>query len=236
MSIFFEIIIRSLIAFTLIMIIARILGKHTITQLTYNDFVLSITLGAITGNIAFNTAIKSQYLIVALVAFSLAAYTVAKISLKSRTMRKLLSGRPTILIENGKVLEENLRKLTLSMDTLNQELREKNIFDIEEVEFAVLELNGKLSVLKKPDYRHITRKDLAILSVDKNSFPIELIMDGQIITNNIHQDGLSPKWLDEQLSKRGLSLSQVFYAVKGTNGNLHFDLYEDRIKHPIKME
>lgn len=236
MTILLEIIIRSMIAFALIMIITRVLGKHTISQFTYHDFVLSITIGAITGNLAFNTALKSWQLIATLIAFSLIAYIVAKLSLKSRKMRKWLSGRPTILIEDGKILDENLRKLTFSMDTLNQELREKDIFDIQEVKYAVLELNGKLSVLKKPEYQYITKKDLKIFTSANPQFPIELIMDGEIITNNLMQDGLSLDWLKKQLDMRGLQASQVFYAVKGTNGKLLFDLYEDNIKHPIKTE
>jgi len=218
------------------MIIARILGKHTITRLTYHDFVASITLGAITGNIAFNTNMKSWHLVAALVFFSGIAYLVAKLTLNSRLMRKWFSGKPTMIIENGKILEDNMRKVTISMDTLNQELREKDIFDIEEVEYAILELNGKLSVLKKPEYRQLTRKDVAMLHAAKSQFPIELIMDGEIITNNIQQGNLSQKWLDEELRRRGLSVEQVFYAVRGTNGQLHFDLYQDQIRHPIKKE
>jgi uncharacterized membrane protein YcaP (DUF421 family) len=236
MHILLEVTIRSIIAFVLVMVIARIMGKRTISQLTYYDFVASITLGAIVGNIAFNTFLKAWQIIASLVVFSGIAFIVAIISLKSRNMRKWLSGRPTIVIENGKILEENMRKLTFSMDTLNQELREKDIFDIEEVEYAVIELNGKLSVLKKPEYRQITRKDLSMLHGAKSQFPVELIMDGEVVLNSIHQSDLSLEWLQSQLRQRGLTVEQVFYAVRGTNGTIHFDLYKDQINHPIKTE
>jgi uncharacterized membrane protein YcaP (DUF421 family) len=236
MNIILEIIIRTFAAFVLIMIIAKILGKHTLTQMTYYDFVSSITLGAITGNIAFNTALGSWNLTVALLTFGGIAYIVALLTMKSRKLRKWFSGKPTIVIESGKILENNLKKLKFSIDTLNQELREKDIFDIEEVEHAVLELNGKLSVLKKHEHRQITQKDLFGLSgvqSKKSQFPIELIMDGEVVSDNLKHDGLSPEWLAKQLNKRGLSVDDVFYAVKGTNGNLFFDLYKDNIKHPV---
>jgi uncharacterized membrane protein YcaP (DUF421 family) len=239
LNIFLEIIIRTFIAFTLVMIIAKILGKHTLTQMTYYDFVSSITLGAITGNIAFNTGIKSGYLTVALITFGGIAYIVALLTMKSRKLRKWFSGKPTIVIESGKILENNLKKLKFSLDTLDQELREKDIFDINEVEYAVLELNGKLSVLKKPEFRQITQRDLLDLNgakAQKSQFPLELIMDGKVVLQNVKHDGISPEWLGERLKEKGLSVEEVFYAVKGTTGQLFFDLYKDKIKHPVDPE
>lgn len=235
MSTFLDIIARTAVSFVLIMIIARIIGKHTITQLTYHDFVSSITLGALTANIAFNTYFKTWLLIASLLTFSGIAYIIAYITMKNRTLRKWFSGKPTVLIEGGKVLEHNLRKLKFSLDTLNQELREKDIFNIEEVEYAIIELNGKLSVLKKPEYRTVTRKDLSLPQV-KDQFPIEVIMDGKVISENIQKSGISSTWLTQQLEKRKLDVEQICYAVQGTNGKLFIDLYEDQIRHPIDVE
>jgi uncharacterized membrane protein YcaP (DUF421 family) len=235
-SIWLETILRTLIAFALIMVFTRILGKHTISRMTYHDFVSSITLGAITGNIAFNTHLKPWHLILSFLTFSAIAYLVAFLSLKSRKTRKWFSGKPTVVIENGKIMDENLRKIRFSLDTLNQELREKNIFDPEEVEYAILEINGKLSVLKKSEYRPVIRKDLLLTDPSKIQFPTELIMDGKILTNNLQKSSLSPDWLSKQLQERGLTTEEVFYAVKGTNGGLYFDLYQDQILHPIDQE
>jgi uncharacterized membrane protein YcaP (DUF421 family) len=234
-----DVLLRTLTAFVLIMIIARVLGKQTISQMTYHDFVAAITLGAITGNLAFNTKLNSWNIIASLFLFSGIAFLFTFISLKSRKSRKWLSGKPTIVIENGKILENNLMKLHLTLDTLNQELREKDIFDIQDVEYAVLELNGRVSVLRKPEYRQIRIKDLPqfISNYDtKSIFPIELIMDGDIIKNNLEQNHLSEAWIYDELKKRKLTLSEVCYAVKGTKGDLYFDLYKDKIKNPIDIE
>jgi uncharacterized membrane protein YcaP (DUF421 family) len=234
-----DVLLRTLTAFVLIMIIARVLGKQTISQMTYHDFVAAITLGAITGNLAFNTKLNSWNIIASLFLFSGIAFLFTFISLKSRKSRKWLSGKPTMVIENGKILENNLKKLHLTLDTLNQELREKDIFDIQEVEYAVLELNGRVTVLRKPEYRQIRIKDLPqfISNNDKKTiFPIELIMDGDIINKNLEQHHLSETWMYDELKKRKLSLSEVCYAVKGTKGDLYFDLYKDKIKNPIDIE
>jgi uncharacterized membrane protein YcaP (DUF421 family) len=234
-----DVLLRTLTAFVLIMIIARVLGKQTISQMTYHDFVAAITLGAITGNLAFNTKLNYWNIIASLFLFSGIAFLFTFISLKSRKSRKWLSGKPTIVIENGKILENNLKKLHLSLDTLNQELREKDIFDIQDVEYAVLELNGRVSVLRKPECRQVRIKDLPqFISTNekKTIFPIELIMDGDIIKNNLKQNHLSEAWIYDELKKRKLSLSEVCYAVKGTKGDLYFDLYKDKIKNPIDIE
>ncbi|BBI34222.1 DUF421 domain-containing protein [Cohnella abietis] len=236
MNISLEIVLRTLISFILVLTIAKILGKHTLAQMTYYDFVSSITLGSITGNLAFNYALKTTQLTIALLTFGGISYIVALITLKNRKLRKSLSGKPTIVIENGKIMEENLKKLQFSLDTLDQELREKDIFDIQEVEYAVLELNGKLSVLKKFEYRQITQKDFMFLSgakAKRSQFPIELIMDGEIIKDNFVHDGISLEWLSQQLNERSLNAADVFYAVKGTNGSLYFDLYKDNLRHPV---
>ncbi|NHN35021.1 DUF421 domain-containing protein [Paenibacillus agricola] len=235
----FEVLLRTLAAFILIMIITRMLGKQTIFQMTYHDFVAAITLGAITGNLAFNTKLNHWSIVVSLLLFSGIAYLVTIISLKSRKSRKWLSGKPTVLIENGKILENNLKKQRLTLDTLIQELREKDIFDIQEVEFAVLELNGRVSVLKKPEFRQVLIKDIPKFTgqiQSKTTFPVELIMDGVVVKGNLEQNQISDSWIHNELKKRKLTLSEVCYAVKGTDSKLYFDLYTDKIKNPIDKE
>ena len=227
---------RAILAFTIMMIITRLLGKQTIAQMTYHDFVAAITLGALTANLAFNLQIKMGQLITALLTFSAIAYLLMILSLKNRYLRKWFSGQPTIIIQNGKILEDNMRKLKFSLDTLNQELRERNIYNIEEVQFAVLELNGELSVLRRAEYLPVTRKDLKLKYNKRQWFPIELIMDGKILHNNLKQNQLQLDWLMGLLNKKGLRLDQVNYAVKNSNGKVIFDLYDDQMSNPIDKE
>ncbi|MBD3922110.1 DUF421 domain-containing protein [Paenibacillus sp. PR3] len=228
--------LRTILAFLIMMVIARILGKSTISQMTYHDFVAAITLGAFTANIAFNTTISLRQLLTAFLMFGGIAFLLMIVALRSRPLRKWISGQPTILIQDGKIMESNMRKLKITLDTLNQELREKFIFNIEEVHYAVLELNGRVSVLRKPEYLPVTRKDMNIPAGPRTSFPIELIMDGKTIEDNFQQNGITKEWLVSQAKVRGLALDSVNYAVISSNGHLFFDSYEDRIQHPVDQE
>jgi uncharacterized membrane protein YcaP (DUF421 family) len=231
-----EIVLRSILAYSVMMIVARVLGKSTIAQLTYHDFVAAITLGALTANLAFNIQMPISQLGIALLTFSAVAFLLMILSLKSRKLRKWLSGQPTILIQGGKILDDNMRKLKISLDTMNQELREKNIFNIEEVQYAVLELNGKISVLRKPEFLPVTHKDLKLKLGQAQSFPIELIMDGQIIEDNLQMNNLKKDWLLSLLKTKGFSVENVFYAVKSANGHIFVDPYKDQISHTIDKE
>ena len=151
MSEHFEVILRSITSFGLLLIGTRILGKQTIAKMTMFDFVAAISLGAIAANLAFNTSIKALHPIIALTTYIIIIFTIAFISLKSRKGRKFLAGDPTIVIQNGNILEKNMYRMRYTLDYLNQQLREKDVFNIEEVLFAIVETNGTLTVLKKPN-------------------------------------------------------------------------------------
>lgn len=231
-----EIIFRTIAAFFILMVVARILGKITISQMTYFDFVAAITMGAITANLAFNHSLNIFDPLVSIVTFAAVTFFIAYISLKSQKARKIFAGDPTVVIQNGKILENNMRKMRYTLDYLNQELREKNVFNIEEVLFAILEVNGTLTILKKPQYRQVTRQDLWIAANPEWRLAIELIMDGKIIDKNLRENHIAFSWLDKKLNERNLRVSDVLYAVLGGNGDIYFDTYDDQIKSPVDQE
>ncbi|TLS36743.1 DUF421 domain-containing protein [Pseudalkalibacillus caeni] len=231
-----EVLSRTFLAFVLLYVIGHFfLGKSTISQMTLHDFIATLILGAISANLAFNTMMKPWNALISLVFFSFLVYLSTIVALKNRKARALFSGEPTIIIENGKILEENLKKLKYTMDSLNQSLREKDVFDIEEVQYAVVEADGHLSVLKKPLYRNVTVKDLNIVT-GNSAFPIELIMDGKWVGKNLQQHNIPKDWVINEVTKKGLQLNNIFYCVKGTNGQLYFDVYDDKINNPLDTE
>ncbi|MBA9026079.1 DUF421 domain-containing protein [Peribacillus huizhouensis] len=236
MSDFMEIIVRTIFAFFLFMVIANFLGKQTLSRMTLHHFTATVTFGSITANLAFNLRNEAWQVATAMITFFCIAFSLSIITLKSRKARKWLSGKPTIIIEDGKILEENLRLLRYTLDTLNHALRQKDVFDIQEVQYAVVEPNGEISLLKYPPYRYVTKEDLNIFIKEGNHFPIELIMEKQILDKNLDNNGLTKDWLLSELTKRGLTVTSVFYAVKGTNGQLYFDVYNDRLTSPIDNE
>ncbi|WP_445491272.1 DUF421 domain-containing protein [Niallia sp. 03133] len=232
----YEVIIRSIIAFSLLLIGSRILGKQTISQMTIFDFIASISMGAIAANLAFNTSVKIHHIILAYSIFVIISLFTAFISMKSRKARKFFAGDPTIVIQNGMILESNMRKMRYTLDYLNQQLREKDVFNMEEVLYAIIETNGTLTVLKKSPYRYATRQDLMLHETSQEKLPIELIMDGEMVSQNLEQNNISQDWLEMQLNKRKVNVSEVMYAVMAANGNLYIDKYKDNITSPIDKE
>ncbi|MNW39559.1 hypothetical protein D3C74_166490 [compost metagenome] len=124
----------------------------------------------------------------------------------------------------------------MTLDSLNQQLREKDIFNIEEVEYALLEINGKLSAQKKKELQAVTLKNLQLNAGNATQFSIELIIDGQLLHGNLNSNHISESWMLSQLKARGKKLEDVFYAVKGSNGQLYLDEYKDKIQQPIDVE
>lgn len=230
------ILLRSISAFVILLIITRFLGKQTLSNMNFHEFVTAVILGAIAANFAFNEKMEVIHLLISLAVFTFTSYFLSKIVVKNRKFRMWAEGTPSVVIEGGKILEENLRKNKLTLDTINQMLRQKDIFDISEVEYGVLEINGKISVMKKKEYQNVTLKDMKKGLKGNQQFPIELIMDGQLLENNLKINDLSPEWIIEKLKVRNKEIADVFYAVKGTDGQLYIDLYRDKIQHPVDVE
>ncbi|WP_338473031.1 DUF421 domain-containing protein [Niallia sp. XMNu-256] len=222
-----EIIIRTLTAFILLWIFVQFLGKQTISQRTYHLYIASITMGTIAGNLAFNIKIKFLYFVIAMAIMSTVVYMLNFIAIKNSRFRKWITGEPTTLIKNGEILEDRMKQLGYTMDSLKQTLRSKDIFSIDEVELAILEINGSLSVLKKPQYRNTTKKDLTSGTQSSETVPVELIYNGQILYENISKQNIyNEAWLNNELKKQNLTVLDISYAVVGTKGNLYIDQFE----------
>ncbi|KAF6572869.1 DUF421 domain-containing protein [Paenibacillus sp. FSL M8-0228] len=230
------ILIRSFSAFVILMLIGRILGKQTLSNMNFHEFVTAVILGAMAANFAFNQKIEVVHLLIALSVFTITSYVLSKFFLKFRNFKMWTEGAPTVLIEGGFILEDNLKKNNMTLDSLNQQLRQKEIFNIEEVQYALLEINGKLSVQKKKELQAVTLKDLQLNAGNATQFPIELVIDGQLLHGNLNSNHIPESWLLSQLKARDKKLEDVFYAVKGSNGQLYVDEYKDKIQHPIDVE
>jgi uncharacterized membrane protein YcaP (DUF421 family) len=230
------ILIRSFSAFVILMVIARILGKQTLSNMNFHEFVTAVILGAMAANFAFNEKIEVVHLLIALSVFTITSYILSKLFLKFRNFKMWTEGTPTVLIEGGFILEDNLKKNNMTLDSLNQQLLQKEIFNISEVDYALLEINGKLSIQKKKELQAVTLKDLQLNAGNATQFPIELVIDGQLLQGNLNSNNIPESWLLSQLKARGKQLEDIFYAVKGSNGQLYMDEYKDKIQHPIDVE
>jgi uncharacterized membrane protein YcaP (DUF421 family) len=216
-----EIILRTLVAFCWLWSFTLLIGKQFLTHSTYHLFVVSAILGTISGNMAFNTKIPFVYFLLSMFVISILGYSLMLISLKNKKARKWISGEPLMLIKEGNVLEQNMRKANFSLDFLKQGLRNKEIFDLSEVDLAILETSGTLSVLKKTCYRNATKQDLFEWSMNHN-LPVVLIAEGKIVDDHLLQLGIYQDWLWTELSRRKIKRNDVFYAVLSKNGQLFF--------------
>lgn len=231
MNPFLEILIRAVGAFIIILLITRLVGKTQMGQLTVSDYINAIVLGSIGGAMVTDLKENGWYYVFGLLVFGLLTLGVEYLTMKCRPARKLIEGEPTIVIHNGKILEDNMRKLIYHIDDLTMQLREKGVFNIEDVEFAVVEPNGKLNVLLKTQRQPLTPQDLQ-LPTKYQGIPSEMIIDGVIIQQNLKQNNLTEEWLYQELEKQGIkSVSEVIYASLDTEGKLYVDKKQDTMDH-----
>nr|WP_130296936.1 DUF421 domain-containing protein [Fictibacillus sp. BK138] len=226
---------RSIIAFTSLFVAARILGKQTVSRMTIFDFIAVVTLGSVSANLAFAMEIETRYIFIAFTIFVILIYLSAFFSLKSEKARKIVAGDPSVVIENGKILEHNMKKMRYTLDYLNQQLRQKDIFSIDEVHYALVENNGLLSVKKKEQHLNVTRKDLKIYK-SEIKLPVELIMDGEILQDNLTENNISIDWLQEELKSRKLTVGEVVYALLTSSNQLYIDIHDDGLQSPLDVE
>jgi uncharacterized membrane protein YcaP (DUF421 family) len=218
---------RSLGAIVLLFIIARILGKKQISQLTFFEYIFGIALGELAGFMSTDVEANYMHGIVALVTWFAVAYMFELVTMKSLTLRHWFEGKGTVMIKDGKVLEDNLKKEKYSGDELMVSLRQKNVFNLADVEFALLESSGDLSVLVKKENQPLTPKNLGI-KVAPEPMPPMVINDGEIMDETLATISRSREWLITELNKQGVAIENVFLGQVDEFGELYLDLYDDR--------
>lgn len=227
MNPYLEILLRSLGGFALVMVITRMVGKSQVGKLTVTDFVNAIVIGSIAAALVVELRENAIYYALGLILFGLLTWTTEFLTMKYRPARKFLEGEPTVVIHNGKILEKNMSKNTYHVDDLIMQLREKDVFNIADVEFAVYEPNGGLSILLKSQKLPLTPSDLNI-PTHYQGVPSELVVDGVIIQQNLKQNNLTETWLLHQLAARGIAdVSKITLASLDSQGNLYVDTVED---------
>jgi uncharacterized membrane protein YcaP (DUF421 family) len=225
-----ELILRITLSFFVLFLLARLMGRKEISQMTFPNFVSAIAIGSIAANLVLNPNVRIFYGVLALAGWSLFTVLLDYIELKSKRGRKLIEGDPMIVVKNGMVMEDILRKMRLNIDTLNSMLRQKNIFSMAEVEFAIFEADGKLSVMKKENLQEVTKSDVNIQKYKQNIYPLAtaVVTDGAIVNENLKKLNIQPEWLDHQLLKAGVKdVSDVFYAEIQQDGSLYIDKRND---------
>lgn len=231
MSDWLLILLRSILAFAILFALAKLFGKRQISQLTYIEYIVGITIGSIAAFMASDIDGPIYHSLISLLIFSALPLCLEFLSLKSKKIRDYVEGNSTILIKDGKVLEDNLKKERLTTEDLLEHLRMKNIFKVADVEFALMESNGDVSVLLKAEHQPVTPR-LLNLQVSPAEEPQAVIMDGVIMDESLSNLGLNRGWLKVELAKSGVALENVFLGQVDKGGQLYLDLFDDKLKVP----
>jgi uncharacterized membrane protein YcaP (DUF421 family) len=220
---FFTLFLKTLFVYFFVLLGLRLMGKREIGKLSVFDLVISIMIAEVSAFSLEDKAFalwKGTFIIAVLILLQIGmSFT----TLKSKRIRDLVEGRPTILIENGKINDKEMKRTRYSIDDLLTQIREKNIASVSDVEFAILETTGKLSVFPKAEKRPVVVEDLQ-LQTPKTNLPIPLIIDGKLIEANLRKIQKTQFWLRQQLKSYGIhEFRQVFYCSIDENGRLFVD-------------
>lgn len=228
MSDIVKVLIKGYISLIFLFFVIKILGKKQVSQLNVFDYVIGISLGNLAAEMTINSDISIVNGLLAMVIYGSCSLFVSFITNKSIVARRFISGVPIVLIEHGKISKEQLRKVKLDVNDLLQDAREDGIFDISKVDYAIMEVSGKVTFLLKSEEEPLTCKDMKI-NKSKSSLTANLIMDGNIMYDNLKTFGKDEKWLMREIRKQGYkNVEDIFLLVCNNDGKV--TIYEKDYK------
>lgn len=222
-------VIRTFAGFAVLLTLTRLAGKKQLSQMTVFTYITGIALGNMAGDMVIHKDVEIIDAVVGMGLWSILIFIIEYLSLKLPFVRTVLDGEPAIVIKKGVIEVKELKKMRLNMDDLTMLLREKDIFSIKDVQYAIIEPHGELTVVKKANKQQVAKEDLNLHPQEPAYLSGELITDGKIIERNLLELGKSASWLREQLSAQGISSEkQVFYAELEEEGTLFVQKKRDQ--------
>lgn len=208
----FSVIPRSLVSLLVLFIVTKLIGKKQVSELSLFDYVIGISIGNFAAEVTLN--FDGQFLngIVAVITFGIVATAVSLLTMKSMFLRRVIIGTPTMIIQNGKIIEKNMEKVKIDMNDLLEQIRVSGYFDLNEVEYAIMEANGKLSILPKATAKPITAKDMKI-KVSPSVLCANIVIDGRLMTKNIENMNKTEDWIIQQLKVKGYKVEDILLAT-----------------------
>lgn len=193
---------RSIFSLITLFLVTRLIGKKQVSELSLFDYVIGISIGNFTAEMTMN--LDGQYLngVVAIIVFGFVSYLVSIVTMKSITLRRIIIGTPTLIVQNGKLIEKNLRAVKIDVNDFLEQCRSNGYFDIQEIEYAIMEANGKISILPKPEYKPVTPNDMQ-LKVSKQGLCANIVIDGKLMKKNIENMHKTEDWVLHELKLKG---------------------------------
>ena len=219
--------IRTVIVYFILIATVRLLGKRQIGQMEPSEFVVTMLVANLASIPMQDSGIPLLAGVVPIVTVLGAELLLSTLSLRSIRLRKLLCGKPVILIENGNILQENLRKTRVTLDELTGHLREKDVLDLRSVQYAILETNGNLSVFPYPKERPASAKDAGI-PARKQYLPLTIISDGQLLRENLEKAKKDTAWVQRILEQHRATLADTWLLT--VDGGDHVLFYRQEAR------
>lgn len=211
---------RALISLFTLFIVTKILGKKQVSELSLFDYVIGISIGNFAAEMTINIDSEEINGILAVIIFGIVAYFVSWITMKSMVLRRLFIGTPTIIIQDGKLLKKNMKKVRLDINDLLEECRIKGYFDLSTIAYGIMEVNGEMSFLPKSNYKMLTPLDIKI-KPEQERLLANVIIDGNVMYNNLKLMDKDDKWLLKKLKIKGYNnIKEILLCTLDTNGKI----------------
>lgn len=218
--------VRALILYIIVLIAIRLMGKREIGQLQPFELVVTIMIADLASVPMQDIGIPLVHGVIPILALLVGQLILSMINIKSGIARRIISGKPTVLISNGKILEKKLKAQKYTMDGLLEQLRVSGYTNIADVEYAILETSGEISVIPKSGSLPATKKDMNI-NTEKAGYFRPVVIDGSYIEGNIDDLKISKEQIDGILKSNNLSLNDTFLFLKDENGKTYIQKKEN---------
>ncbi|WHH60059.1 DUF421 domain-containing protein [Petroclostridium sp. X23] len=226
---FIDLTIELTLGFIGLLIAVKIIGKRQVQQVSPFDFISAIVLGELLGNAIYDKETKIFHSLYGIFLWTLLLYIVEKVTQKSRKIRRIIQGSPVLVIKNGLIDYQVLKKEKLDFSELLSLLRDKEVFSIRQVEYAIIEPNGVITVIKKSLYDNVIKSDLNIVS-QPTPLNLPLIVDGEVDTNNLKATDYDESWLIQSLKEQEVqNVDEVLYAEWNSVEGLYIQRVTDRL-------
>lgn len=209
--------IRTLILYLILIFTVRLMGKRQIAEMEPAEFVVTMLLANLAAVPMQDNAIPLLSGLIPILTVLAMELILAVLSMKYLPMRKLLCGKPTILVSNGIIDQNALRQSRVSLDELTEKLREKDVYDLSTLQYAILETDGELSVMLYPEYKPANAKTVGI-KVNNTHLPFTIVSDGKLLRDNLRLSGFDRVWLTKQLKTVGCSVCDLFLLTVDASG------------------
>lgn len=228
MSDFLNICFRTILVLIILFFITKMMGKKQISELNFFDYVVGITIGSIAADISLDIEKNMIAGIAALFIYGFISYIISFVSIKSILARRFFIGVPTVLVEKGKIIESGLKKSKIDVNDLLMEARENGYFNLDEIDYALMEVNGNISFLPKEKEKPVTKKDMKI-KCSNEGLTVNGIIDGMYMVNNMKAINKDKEWLDHELKVNGYdNYDNILLAT--IDNNYKVTIYEKNVK------